>query len=69
MTNYSRLIVAIVGLFTIIIGALMIVFTKDGPIVTCLSCGQTGTSIIGVISIVLGAAALFAARQVTTAGR
>ncbi len=47
MTNYSRLIVAIVGLFTIIIGALMIVFTKDGPIVTCLSCGQTGTSVIG----------------------
>ncbi len=70
MTDFSsKWIVAIVGLFTVIIGALMIVFTKDGPIITCIACGQTGTTIIGVISVVLGAAALFVARQLTTVGR
>jgi hypothetical protein len=46
----------------IIIGALMIIPGPRGPIVECIACGLMLTRILGVVSIVLGGAAIMGGR-------
>ncbi|HJQ33380.1 MAG TPA: hypothetical protein VJ866_14435 [Pyrinomonadaceae bacterium] len=62
-----RFVVFFAFVWIIIIGALMIIFTENGPIVVCIACGTALTRVLGLVSIVLGAAGLYANRGALTA--
>lgn len=49
---------AMVYLWIIIIGCFMIGWTKDGPVIICITCGPTLSTIIGIVSIAIGVAGL-----------
>jgi hypothetical protein len=57
-----KILTILAFVWIIIIGALMIIFGPNGPIIICIACGTALTRVLGVISIVLGAAGLYANR-------
>jgi hypothetical protein len=57
-----KIVVVLALVWVIVIGALMIIFGPNGPIIVCIACGTALTRMLGVISIVLGAVGLYANR-------
>ena len=55
-----KFITTLAAVWIIIIGGLMIIFYNGHIIVECIACGALLTRVLGVISIVLGGATLFA---------
>lgn len=50
--------IAIAYFWITIVGALMIGWTKDGPVIICIACGATLSTIIGIVSLIIGIAGL-----------
>jgi hypothetical protein len=62
-----KIVIVLALVWVIVIGALMIIFGPNGPIIVCIACGMAFTRLLGVISIVLGAVGLYANRGANVA--